>query len=83
MAKSIVVAAIATPLVAVACHGSDSLPTDPPTKTSLVAKGGFTSPGDAVSSPDGAEFYFTGYLEDEDRTPAILHTSSAFRVRGM
>ena len=40
-----------------------------------VTTGGFTSPGDAVASPDGREFFFTAY--DATQTPTVFETSSA------
>jgi sugar lactone lactonase YvrE len=40
-----------------------------------VTSGGFTSPRDAVASPDGKTFYFTA--TDPDGNPAVFSTSSA------
>ena len=74
MAKLVVVAAIATPIALLACH-SDDLPSDPPKTVTKVTSGGFTSPSDAVASPDGREFYFTAY--DDLKEPALYKTSSA------
>ena len=54
---------------------STDLPSDPPKSLSQVTTGGFTSPGDAVASPDGSEFYFTAY--DTNLVPAVFETSSA------
>lgn len=65
MAKKVVAAA----LVLSACSGGDGLPTDPPKKLTKVAQGGFTSPSDAVASPDGRTFYFAAY--DEQKQPAL------------
>src|SRR5258708_35679187 len=74
MAKRVLVV-LAAPW-AVGCHSSDTgLPTDPPKTTSMVATGGFSSPTDAVASPDGREFYFAAY--DDTKQPALFKTSSA------
>jgi hypothetical protein len=77
MAKRVLVATLTAPLAVGACHNDTDLPTDPPTKLIKVTSGGFTSPGDAVASPDGRDFFFTGYTDDADRLPAIFKTSSA------
>jgi DNA-binding beta-propeller fold protein YncE len=77
MAKRVLVATLTAPLAIGACHNDSDLPTDPPTQLTQVTSGGFTSPGDAVASPDGRDFYFTGYTDDADRLPAIFKTSSA------
>jgi len=69
MAKRFVVAALALS----ACSG-DGLPTDPPKKLTKVAQGGFTSPSDAVASPDGRTFYFAAY--DDQKQPSLWKTSS-------
>ena len=69
MAKRFVVAALALG----ACSG-DGLPTDPPKKLTKVAEGGFTSPSDAVASPDGRTFYFAAY--DDQKQPSLWKTSS-------
>lgn len=69
MAKRFVVAALALS----ACSG-DGLPTDPPKKLTKVAQGGFTSPSDAVASPDGRTFYFAAY--DAQKQPSLWKTSS-------
>jgi hypothetical protein len=53
---------------------SANLPTTPPSHLTLVASGNFQSPTDAVSSPDGSEFYFAAL--DIDGEPAIFQTSS-------
>lgn len=77
MAKRVLVASLTAPLAVGACHSATDLPSDPPTKLTKVTSGGFTSPGDAVASPDGREFFFTGYTDDVDRLPAIFQTPSA------
>ncbi len=69
MAKRYVAAALALS----ACSG-DGLPTDPPKKVTKVAQGGFTSPSDAVASPDGRTFYFAAY--DPQKQPSLWKTSS-------
>ncbi|HEU0037558.1 MAG TPA: hypothetical protein VFQ53_43405 [Kofleriaceae bacterium] len=63
------------PVALVGCHSDDGLPTDPPTSVTKVASGGFTSPTDAVASPDGSTFYFAAY--DDLKEPTIFKTSSA------
>jgi len=70
MAKRILVAALAMG----ACHGGDDLPTDPPKMLTKVAQGGFTSPSDAVASPDGRTFYFAAY--DAQKQPSLWKTAS-------
>ncbi len=75
MAKTVLVAlTAAAPLAAVGCDSSETLPTEPPTTITKVATGGFTSPTDAVASPDGKTFYFAA--RDELNEPAIFKTSS-------
>src|SRR5512138_1775734 len=80
MAKRILVALTAAPAALAACHSSDDLPTKPPDTVTKVTSGGFTSPGDAVSSPDGKTFYFTAFTDkvdaDGQRIAAIYRTSS-------
>ena len=78
MAKRLLVALTAAPTaLLIGCHSdSPSLPTDPPTTVTQVATGGFTSPTDAVSSPDGSMFFFGAFLTDEDKTPAVMSTAS-------
>jgi hypothetical protein len=76
MAKLVLVASLVAPIAASACHSDPALPSDPPTTLTKVTSGGFTSPGDAVASPDGRDFFFTGYTDDADRMPAIWKTSS-------
>ena len=71
MAKGILVASLSAPLALTACHSSD-LPSDPPKTVTMVASGGFTSPSDAVASPDGSEFYFAAY--DATLSPVIFST---------
>ena len=76
MAKRILWALSSAPLALVGCSSSDSdLPTEPPTSITKVTSGGFSSPTDAVSSPDGKTFYFAAY--DDEKNPAIFQTSSA------
>ena len=72
MAKRVLVV-LAAPL-AVGCHPSNGLPTDPPKQVTMVASGGFSAPTDAVASPDGREFYFAAY--DAQLAPAIWKTPS-------
>ena len=74
MAKGFLVA-LASPLAAAGCHSdATSLPTAPPKNVMMVASGGFSSPTDAVASPDGRDFYFAAY--DDQKIPAVFHTSS-------
>lgn len=74
MAKRVLVV-LTAPLAMVGCHPSgEDLPSDPPTSVTQVASGGFTSPSDAVASPDGRKFYFTAY--DDSKLPGIFETSS-------
>jgi len=73
MAKTVLVALTAAPLALVGCDSSDR-PTEPPTTITKVATGGFTSPTDAVASPDGKTFYFAA--RDELNEPAIFRVSS-------
>ena len=75
MAKGFLVASLAAPLAAGACHSSDDLPSDPPKTLTKVASGGFTSPSDAVASPDGRTFYFTAF--DDQKQPSLWMTPSA------
>jgi DNA-binding beta-propeller fold protein YncE len=72
MAKPVLAALTVAPLALVGC-GSD-LTTDPPTSITKVASGGFSSPTDAVASPDGKTFYFAA--RDEVNEPAIFMVSS-------
>lgn len=74
MAKTVLVALTAAPLALVGCDSSENLPTEPPTTITKVATGGFTSPTDAVASPDGKSFYFAA--RDELNEPAIFRVSS-------
>jgi len=75
MAKHVLWALAGAPLALVGCSSSDSdLPTEPPTSITKVTSGGFSSPTDAVASPDGKAFYFAAY--DDDKEPAIFRTSS-------
>jgi hypothetical protein len=74
MAKSVLVALTVAPLAAVGCDSGADLSTTPPATVTQVASGGFSSPTDAVSSPDGKTFYFAA--RDEQLEPAIFMTSS-------
>lgn len=74
MAKTVLVALTAAPFALVGCDSSEDLPTQPPTTITKVATGGFSSPTDAVASPDGKTFYFAA--RDEMNEPAIFRTSS-------
>ncbi|MGE5180862.1 MAG: hypothetical protein ACM31C_02310 [Acidobacteriota bacterium] len=40
----------------------------------MVASGGFSSPTDAVASPDGRDFYFAAY--DDAKAPAVFHAAA-------
>lgn len=71
MAKVALAALMSAPLALVGC-GSDS---DAPSQVTKVVSGGFTSPTDAVASPDGKTFYFAAY--DEEKNPTIYRVSSA------
>jgi len=76
MAKRILWALAGANVALAGCSSSDSdLPTEPPTSVTQVTSGGFTSPTDAVASPDGKVFYFAAY--DDEKEPAIFQTSSA------
>ena len=76
MAKRVLVALTAAPAALLGCHSSDGtdLPTEAPTSVTMVTSGGFTSPSDAVASPDGKTFYFAAY--DDLLEPAIFSTPS-------
>src|SRR2546428_2687241 len=52
------------------------LPTAPPTMVTAVATSGFTSPTDAVASPDGRTFYFGG-VTDPGGDPAVFSIAAA------
>lgn len=65
---------LATPIAAAGCHSSSGLPTTAPKKVTMVASGGFSSPTDAVASPDGRDFYFAAH--DDMQAAAIFHTSA-------
>lgn len=73
-----VLVALTAPAALVGCGDSSSsdpqLPTDPPSAVTKVTSGGFSSPTDAVASPDGRTFYFAGF--DDQQTPAIFKVSS-------
>jgi DNA-binding beta-propeller fold protein YncE len=74
MAKRLLVA-LASPLAAAGCHSdATSLPTAAPKNVMMVATGGFSSPTDAVASPDGRDFYFAAF--DSMNTPAVFRTPS-------
>lgn len=68
--------ALAAPAALVGCssESKDNLPSAPPSSVTMVASGGFTSPGDAVASPDGKTFYFTAI--DDLREPALFSVAS-------
>lgn len=53
------------------------LPTEPPTRLSLVAQGGFASPADAVASPDGSTFFFTAYTTGVPARAAVFRVASS------
>jgi hypothetical protein len=75
MAKCVLWALSSAPIALLGCSPSvEDLPTEPPTSVTKVTSGGFSSPTDAVASPDGATFYFAAY--DDDKQPAIFKTSS-------
>jgi len=78
MAKRVLVVLSSAPVALLGCHSSSEtdLPTAAPTTVTMVASGGFSSPSDAVASPDGKTFYFTAYATDEDRSPAVFATSA-------
>ena len=73
-ATRILIASLSAPLALGACSTSNGLPSDPPTKLAMVTSGGFTSPSDALASPDGKEFYFLAY--DTSLEPALFRTAS-------
>lgn len=56
------------------------LPTTAPTEITKVASGGFTSPTDAVASPDGSEFYFAAFTTDSDADADAVGQGAIFRV---
>jgi DNA-binding beta-propeller fold protein YncE len=73
MAKRVL--ALAAPIALIGCSPSQpDLPTEPPTSITKVATGGFSSPTDAVASPDGKTFYFAAY--DDQQSPAIFRVAS-------
>jgi DNA-binding beta-propeller fold protein YncE len=76
MAKRMWLALSAAPIALLGCQSSkdEGLSSDPPSKVTKVASGGFTSPTDAVASPDGKTFYFAAY--DAEKDPAIFSTPS-------
>jgi len=57
--------------------GGGDLPTTPPEEVSMVASGGFQSPMDAVSSPDGQKFFFSGYTDEAAPRPAIFSVAAS------
>lgn len=77
--KLISLAALSGPVVlSAACSSDGGLPTAPPTTVTKVSQGGFRSPTDAVSSPDGATFYFAAFTpEDEEGTRAAIFRVSS------
>jgi sugar lactone lactonase YvrE len=76
MAKRVLAALTTAPFALVGCGSSSDkdLPTEPPTQITQVTSGGFTSPTDAVASPDGKTFYFAAY--DDLKEPTIYKVSS-------
>jgi hypothetical protein len=46
--------------------------TSPPEEVAMVASEGFTDPLDAVASPDGSTFYFSGYTAESPPQAAIF-----------
>ena len=75
MTKRALAALTAAPFALVGCgSSSNDLPSDPPSQVTKVTSGGFQSPTDAVSSPDGKTFYFSAY--DDEKNPAIFRVSS-------
>jgi len=74
MANRLLVTSLAAPVALAACHSSD-LPSDPPKTIEKVATGGFSSPTDAVASPDGREFYFAAH--DDANEPAIFKVAAS------
>lgn len=79
MIRRFFVVLTAGPALLAACSGSsggDSHPVTgaPPSEVTLVARGGFQSPTDAVASLDGKEFYFAAF--DSDHLAAIYQVSS-------
>jgi len=81
MAKRLWVTLSLAPAALLGCHSSDDgggppeVPTDRPSAVAKVASTGFTSPRDAVASPDGKTFYFSA--TDAEAEPAIFSTASA------
>jgi sugar lactone lactonase YvrE len=76
----VAVAALALGMMACGDSGDGSsgdLPTSAPGRLTKIADTGFASPGDAVSSPDGATFYFTAYTEGSPAQPAVFRVPSA------
>jgi hypothetical protein len=75
MAKRVLWALSSAHIALVGCSPStEDLPTEPPTSVTKVTSGGFSSPSDAVASPDGSTFYFAAY--NDAKQPAIFKTSS-------
>lgn len=75
MATRLLVVLASTPVALIGCHSTDDgLPTRPPTSVTKVSTGGFTSPTDAVASPDGRTFFFAAW--DMDQQPALFQVSS-------
>jgi DNA-binding beta-propeller fold protein YncE len=75
MGMRVLAVSLSAPCALMACHASDDLPTEPPTRVTKVTSGGFTSPSDAVASPDGRTLYFAAY--DDAREPALWKTAAA------
>ncbi len=76
MPKRVLMTLTTAQLALVGCSSSsEDLPTEPPSSITKVTSGGFTSPTDAVASPDGKTFYFAAY--DDQKEPAVFRTSAA------
>lgn len=74
MARRLLVALASTHAALIGCHATDELPSDPPTTVTEVASGGFQSPTDAVTSPDGRTFYFAAW--DMEQQPALFQVAA-------
>jgi DNA-binding beta-propeller fold protein YncE len=75
MPKRVLMALTTAPLALVGCSSSsEDLPAQPPSSITKVTSGGFTSPTDAVASPDGTTFYFAAV--DATNEPAVFRTSA-------
>lgn len=47
-----------------------------PSSVTLVSEGSFQAPMDAVASPDGERFYFSGFTMDDERRAAVFAVSA-------